>query len=366
MYTPTQKESISLSAVCESNHREPDSVPQYSPLSTRGDSATLEKKATVKVGSKPAAENTMHKIARGLRPVALGVALALAAPSVVAASTLPSKPQAQSASSKAVQPQVDKRASDAAAQKRKSLLADAVAAMGETEQALKALEDRKNDVALKALADATGRLELIIARDPKLALAPVGVDVVTHDLFADPRSVNSVILEARKDLDTGDIQDARRLLAALASDIEVHTTSIPLATYPAAIKAITPLIDAGKIDEAKTQLQAALDTLVITTDVIPLPKVRAEILLKEAQSLAEKKNRSKAENDRLATDLTSARAQLQLSELLGYGKRADYKPMQEQLDKIAEKSAGGKSGLGWFDTIRKQLSDQFQPQLGNG
>jgi hypothetical protein len=40
--------------------------------------------------------------------------------------------------------------------------------------------------------------------------------------------------------------------------------------------------------------------------------------------------------------------------------------MQEQLNEIAQKSAGGKSGMGWFDTIRKQLSDQFRPLLGSG
>ena len=318
-------------------------------------------------GGKPPTRSSMRKIACEALPAALlCIGLACATPDLAATTTLPSKPQAQSASSKAVQPQVDKQASDAAAQKRKTLLADATAAIDETEQALKALEDKKNDVALKALADATGKLELIIARDPKLALAPVRVDIVSHDLFADPRTVGAVVQEARNDLDAGKVQDARRLLAALASDIELHTTSIPLATYPAAIKAITPLIDAGRIDEAKTQLQAAIDTLVITTEVIPLPKVRAESLLKEAQTLAEKKNRSKEENDRLARDLKSAREQLQLSELLGYGKKADYKPMQEQLDQITEKSAGGKSGMGWFDTIKKQLTDQFQPLLGNG
>jgi hypothetical protein len=311
-------------------------------------------------------KSTNRAIAFGALPAALlCIGLACSAPNPVAASTLPSKPQAQSASSKAVQAQVDKQARDAAAQKRRTLLADATAAIAETEQALQALEDRKTDVALTALAHATGKLELIIARDPKLALAPVSVDIVTHDLFADPGTVSAVIMEARKDLDAGRVQDARALVAALASDIEVRTTSIPLATYPAAIKAITPLIDAGKIDEAKTRLQAALDTLVVTTDVIPLPKLRAESLLKEAQALAEKKNRSKDENDRLARDLKSAREQLQLSELLGYGKKADYKPMQDQLDKIAEKSAGGRSGTGWFDTITKQMSDLFQPLLGN-
>ena len=35
---------------------------------------------------------------------------------------------------------------------------------------------------------------------------------------------------------------------------------IPLATYPAAIKAVAPLIDAGHMEEAKAALEAALNT----------------------------------------------------------------------------------------------------------
>ena len=46
-----------------------------------------------------------------------------------------------------------------------------------------------------------------------------------------------------------------------------------------------------------------------------------------------------------------------MAELLGYGKKKDYRPMYEQLDEIDKKSANGKSGMGWFDQIKKQLSD---------
>jgi hypothetical protein len=207
----------------------------------------------------------------------LSAALLIAAPSLAAER---SKPQTESEASEAVQPQVDKQTADAAAEKRKKLLADATAAIAQTQQALKALEDKKNDEALKALADATGKLELIVARDPALKLAPVSTTLVTYDLFGSPETVKVAIAEARKALSDGDLPRARLLVEALASEAQIRTTNIPLATYPAAIKAITPLIDAGKIDEAKTQLQAALSTLVITTDVIPLPKLRSESLLK--------------------------------------------------------------------------------------
>ena len=294
-------------------------------------------------------------------PLLLSMGLVLSAPGFAADSALPSKPQVQTEASKASQPYVDKKTADAAADKRKKLLADATAAIAETKKALQALEEKKNDEALKALALVTGKLELILARDPKLALAPVDTEVVSYDLFASLDTIKGAIEQARKHLVRGEIQKARPLVAALASEIQFRTTSIPLATYPAEIKAIAPLIDAGKVDEAKAKLQVALNTLVITTDeVIPLPKLRAENLLKEAQALAEKKDRSKEDNDKLAVHLKSAREQLQMAELLGYGTKKDYKPMYEQLAGIEKKSAGGKSGTGWFDKIKKQLSE-FEP-----
>ena len=298
-------------------------------------------------------------VLKRLVAVLLSVGLMAAVPSLAADSSSSNKQQLQSASSKAVQSQVDKQTADAAREKRKQLLSDATAAIAQTQQALKALEDKKNDVALKALADATGKLELIVTRDPSLKLAPIATQVVTFDVFADPQTLKLAIAEAKDALSDGDIPRARPLVEALASETQIRTTNIPLATYPSAIKAITPLIDSGKIDEAKTKLQTALNTLVVTTEVIPLPKLRAENLLKEAQALAEKKDRSKDDNDKLANQLKTVREQLQIAELLGYGKKRDFQPMYAQLESIEKTSAGGKSGSGWFDKIRKQVAEAF-------
>ena len=291
--------------------------------------------------------------------MSLGV-LAMSAPSFGADSALPTKPQAQSEASQSVQSKVDKQTADAAAEKRKKLFADATAALAETQKALKALENKKNDAALKALAEVTGKLDLIVARDPKLAQTPVATEVVTYDLLGNLDTIKSVIKDAKAYLNDGEIQRARPLVANLASEIQYRTHHIPLETYPAAIKAIAPLIDAGKIDEAKARLQAALNTLVVTTDeVIPLPKLRAEHLLKQAQELAEKKDRSKEDNDKLAKFLQATREQLQMAELLGYGKKNDYNPMYEQISEIEKKSADGKSGTGWFEKVKQQLADLF-------
>ena len=271
-------------------------------------------------------------------------------------SVLPAKPQTQSPASQSVQPAVDSKTGEVAAEKRQKLAADAFTALDETNHALKLLEEKKNDEALSALAAVTGKLELIVARDPKLALAPVNVQVITHDLLTNTDTVKAVIKEARDDLDNGEIQKARPLIDAMASEMVISTRNIPLATYPAAIKAVTPLIDAGKIDEAKTALQATLNTLVVTNEVIPLPPLRTDAMLKQAEKLAAKKDRTEKDNDSLSELLAAARDQLKLGEALGYGNKDAYKPMYEQIEKIEKQSAGGKSGTGWFDKIKQQVS----------
>lgn len=287
----------------------------------------------------------------------LSLGLIASVPVFAQKTALPSAPQTQSKATESVQPQVDKKAAKKAAEKRKKITAEAVAAIDETMKALKLLDEKKTEEALAALERATGKLDLILARDPSLDLAPVDVEVVTYDLLADLDTIKAVIKQAKDYLEDGEIQKARPLVANLASEIVFRTTSIPLATYPDAIKAVAPLIDEGKLDEAKAALQAALNTLVTTDDVIPLPALRATHLLKNAEALAENEKRTDKDNETLSKQLEEARKQLKMAELLGYGDKKSFKSMYEQLDQIEKKTAGGKSGKGWFDKIKQHLSD---------
>ncbi|MFS2004142.1 YfdX family protein [Duganella sp. CT11-25] len=277
-------------------------------------------------------------------------------PSGGAIGSLPPRAEPQGQANRSVQPEIDKRTAEMSLEKQGQLIAEAQSAVAETERALRALNEKKNSEALDALAVATGKLELILARNPKLALAPVRTDVITHDLFAKIDTVKAAVNEARNLLSDGEIQKARQLIEGLGSEIEYRTLNIPLATYPAAIKSITPLIDAGKVDEAKAALQTMLNTLVITTEVVPLPKLRAEEQIKAAQALADKKGRTKEEDDKLAQSIQGAREQIRMGETLGYGSKQDYKPMYQQIDEIEKRSAGGKSRLGWVDKIKRQLA----------
>jgi hypothetical protein len=244
-----------------------------------------------------------------------------------------------------------------AAEKRNMTLLEATAALRETENALGALDKGKKKDALKSLEIATGKLELILARDPKLALAPTGVSVTTQQILASPDEVKKARKAAQKLLDDGDVQEARRLLSSLASETIISVTNIPLATYPAAIKDAVRLIDQEKVEEAKRVLQTAMSTLAITNTVIPLPVVDAQQILKTAESLAEKKERKAEDNEQLSKLLKEARTQLEFAQVLGYGKKKDFKDLYAQLDEIEKNTDDGKSGTGFFAKIKTSISE---------
>ena len=100
-------------------------------------------------------------------------------------SALPKKAESQPQVNQAVQPEVERKTADAVLEKRRQLIEEAQGAIAETEKALQALRDKKTKDALASLALATGRLELILARNPKLALAPDFADRVIAALQRD-------------------------------------------------------------------------------------------------------------------------------------------------------------------------------------
>ncbi|MCP3865067.1 MAG: YfdX family protein [Aestuariibacter sp.] len=269
------------------------------------------------------------------------------------------KPETQSQTAQAVQDDVNAQTDDQAESKRKKITADAIAAVQETKNALKLLDENKIDEALAALEQVTGKLELIIARDPTLSLAPIDVAMATYDLLAQPNTVKTLVKRAEDLLEDYDVQAARKLLKSLASEVVISTTSIPLATYPDTIKAIAPLIDAGKVDEAKGALQMALNTLVVSDTVIPLPLLRAETLLADAEELSEKADRTESDNKKLASLFEEIKTQLEMAELLGYATNKEMKAINEELKNIEKKSEGQQSGEGWYDKIKEKVSDLF-------
>lgn len=237
------------------------------------------------------------------------------------------------------------------AAKRKTLIAEAVSALQETEAAVDLLAGNDTRGAVEALARATGKLDIVLAADPKLALAPVDVRVAIHDLSTTPDAVRALRTRAEAALDDGRLQDARHLIADLASEHLISVTSLPLATYPAAIKQAAALLHDDKPGEAVAVLETALSTLIVEETVIPLPLARAEALLARAQPLSEKPQRSAEEQGALQSLLADARTQLDLARALGYATKSDLDALYDALQGIEDKADAKESGKGLFDRL---------------
>jgi len=246
---------------------------------------------------------------------------------------------------------------DEAGKQRGAIIKEAVAALAQTKNAIIALEKKDKQAALDALAMVTGKLDIIIARDPDMANAPIDVRVETYDLISSVDTVKKAVKTAQDLLDDGEVQLAREILIGLVDEIDLIVTSIPLASYSAGIKAVAKLVDEEKYEEAQEALYELLSTLVVTRNVIPLPILRAEELLKKAEELAEKANRTPEENKQLADLLSDARSQLEMAEVLGYGDKKQYKEFYRQIKEIEKKTEGGKFGKGFMDKLKKSLAD---------
>ena len=242
-------------------------------------------------------------------------------------------------------------------EKRKTLMADATAALAETHKALALLDAGKKKEALAALERASGKLDIILARDSSMKLAPTGVSVLTTDLQGGPAAAKKLRQQAQDLLDEGRIQEARLLLRNLASETVISVANLPLATYPAAIKDAVAAIDANKIEGAKTILQSALDTQVLTQTTIPLPVVYAQESLHEAETLSEKKDRTPDDNAHLKAALDKAREHLEFAQILGYGTQKDFDKMYQQLAEVQEKTSDSKFGTGLYAKLKASISE---------
>lgn len=235
---------------------------------------------------------------------------------------------------------------------RGQLVQEAVAALRETQNALTAIDQNKTGDAIAALERATGKLEIVLARTPDLALAPVDVSVTTQDVLGTIQGVEDARAAVKAAIDRGRLQDARRLISGLASETVVSVSDLPLATYPDAIKQAAAMLHQGKTQEAKAVLETALSTIVVEHTIIPLPLVRAQAAIEAAKGLSEKANRTPAENTRLRDLLATARTELRLGQALGYATEKDMSDLLAAVDEIDRKTSGQQHGAGLLDRIR--------------
>ncbi len=252
-----------------------------------------------------------------------------------------------------------------AEKKYETVIAEAVEAVAQTQKVLVALNAKDKKAALDALAMVTGKLEVVMAREPEMVNAPVDVAVRQIDVYANADEVKKIIKKVSLLWAAGEIQSVRPIIANLASEIDIIETSLPLRSYADAMKKAAVLVEAEKYDEAKSLIYQTLSTLIVTEHVIPLPVLRAEALLLEADKLATKESRTDEENKALSELLDKVKKQIELAEILGYGDKGDYKAFYSQIKEIRKKTEGSKFGTGFLDDLTGSLK-KFKEKIFAG
>ncbi|MGY6274919.1 YfdX family protein [Methylomonas sp. MgM2] len=243
------------------------------------------------------------------------------------------------------------------AEKIQNLIREAKGALSATQQALVSLENNDAKGAKVLLEDALTKLDILLMEHPAMMLVPADVSVDVFDYEGDAKSLEKTVKQADDLLDKGRLQDARRVLSGLASELRVTTVSIPLGTYPSAIKTAIAKIDAQKIDEAKQILGDVLNTLVEETEITPLPVLRAESLLTRASEVEHKEDMTKEQSRTEVLKYTNAaKDELKIAELLGYGSKDDFSLLYTVIDDMQNEMHTERSKAAW-DKIKQKLSD---------
>ncbi|MCU1298546.1 MAG: hypothetical protein JWO91_2824 [Acidobacteriaceae bacterium] len=248
-------------------------------------------------------------------------------------------------------PDIEKQRKETEQQAKKNLDQDAIDAIRETEKAINAIAANKNDEALAAIERATGKINILLARNPGTALIPVDAEVDVLDTAPqDSQAILDIAKDASRAVDDKDYPTARILLHSLMSEIHVRTYHLPLATYPTALKDAARLLDQKKNQEASAVLLTALNTLVAVDRVTPIPLLRARDAINEAQAQRQK------DKNAAQKSLEIAKHELERARELGYaGKDAEYPSLNDQIANLEKQLNAGGDATSVFAKLREKL-----------
>ncbi|MCK9608246.1 MAG: YfdX family protein [Methylomonas sp.] len=242
-------------------------------------------------------------------------------------------------------------------EKLQNLINEAKGSLSGTQQALISLSNNDPKAARVLLQDVLTKLDILLVEHPAMVLVPADVEVDVVDYVGDAKTLEKQVKQADKLLDGGHLQDARQLLAGLASEMRITTVSIPLGTYPAVIKAAIAQIDADKNVEAQKLLEQVLDTLVEEIEVTPLPVLRAEAFLNKASEIEHQQDMAKADSRaEVLKNTAAAKDELKIAELLGYGSQDDFALLYTVIDDLKDEMHTEKSSATW-GKIKKALTN---------
>lgn len=219
------------------------------------------------------------------------------------------------------------------------------------------LEDRV-DEALAAIEQATGKIDVLLSRNPATALIPVNVQVNVIDTAPqDGEDIAFLKNTAEMAMDLNDLPKASTLLDFLRSEIRVRTYHLPLATYPAALQEAARLLDQRKTREAGTVLLVALNTLVGIDQVSAIPLLLAKEAINEAQTQGQR------DKEAARNLLEIANHELERGMELGYTPDdSDYKALRDEMKNLRKQLKGNEDTSSVFARHKEKLASLTRRQ----
>jgi hypothetical protein len=250
------------------------------------------------------------------------------------------------------QPGIERQREQARQQADKILGQEAIAAIAETQRAIDVIKANLNSEALLALERASGKINVLLARNPATALIPVSQEVVLFDTAPeDIDSIAEIANAAEAAIVLDDYPAARALLYGLMSELRVRTYNFPLATYPAALTEAARLLDQKKNEEARMVLMSALSTLIAIDEVTPIPLLLAREAITEAQA-----RRDNNKESALAF-LDAARYELGRATALGYAAQdPEYKALKDDISNLERQVKKNEDTSSLFSKLQDRLS----------
>jgi len=252
---------------------------------------------------------------------------------------------------KQARPELEKWRQVAEREAEETLDADAMAAINGTVKAIDAIAAGNTKEALRMIEQATGKVDVAIARNPKLARIPVRTEALILEAApADMGEIRRLADLAETAMLLEDYPGARSLLDALRSEIRIRTWYLPLVDFPSALRDAATLLDRDR-EVAGKALLAALRTLIASDRVMPIPLLLAQEAVDHAQMLSAK--------DKVAAqeELDGARFALNRAKTLGYRRQdTEYETLKSQIEILTKQLRGNDDTVSSFEKLIKNLT----------
>ena len=265
--------------------------------------------------------------------------------------TRPTLETQRSHAEKQARPELEKWRQAAEQKAEDTLDADAMAAINETVRAIDAIAAGKTKEALQMIEQATGKVDVAIVRNPKLARIPVLTEALILDAApADMGEIRRLADLAETAVLLEDYPGARSLLDALRSEIRIRTWYLPLVDFPTALRDAAALLDRDR-EAARKELLAALRTLIASDRVMPIPLLLAQEAVEHAQMLAAK------DKDAAQEELEGARFALNRAKTLGYRRKdTEYETLKSQIETLRKQLRGSDDTASSFQKLMQNLT----------